>query len=29
MRALVYLGRRDIQNTTRYAALAPSRFKGF
>jgi site-specific recombinase XerD len=24
-----YLGHRNIQNTTRYAALAPDRFKGF
>jgi integrase len=24
-----YLGHRNIQNTTRYAALAPGRFKGF
>ena len=24
-----YLGHRDIQNTTRYTALAPDRFKGF
>ena len=25
----VYLGHRNIQNTTRYTALAPDRFKGF
>jgi site-specific recombinase XerD len=24
-----YLGHRNIQNTTRYTALAPDRFKGF
>ena len=24
-----YLGNRNIQNTTRYAALAPDRFNGF
>jgi site-specific recombinase XerD len=24
-----YLGRRNIQHTTRYAELAPTRFKGF
>jgi integrase len=30
MRALqAYLGHRNIQNTTRYTALAPDRFKGF
>ena len=27
--ALPYLGHKNIQNTTRYTALAPDRFKGF
>jgi type 1 fimbriae regulatory protein FimB/type 1 fimbriae regulatory protein FimE len=26
---LAYLGNRNIQNTTRYTALTPDRFKGF
>jgi hypothetical protein len=28
-RSKAYLGHRNIQNTTRYAALAPDRFQGF